>query len=1080
MVILPNGPLALSAILSVAAVAVALPVGIEEPTQALSAVVQQSNAAAILFDRRHAAKAEALCAKHDLVALAIGSTTDSAPGKFSLDVVNRRLLPADPSRPDDAAMLARTAGTGKEARVVAWSQLSLYRSAAVFADWAELNAGDRSLCLMPFAHMHSMVRSCLPVLIHGGAIVCAPGFDRTHVLGWLHRCRPTFMTAVPSIYRAMVDAVTVSSRLDGHSGSSLRFLAVGSDRMDQATVANLETAFRVPVREFYGMSEVSPMLAATPTGMSAQQDGAVGEVMSAWQLVIRSDDGRDLPSDVEGEVCALGGFLNHVLGDGTVERTDSDGWYRTGDLGFFDPAGRLHVTGRIDDRIVRGGKKIVPAAVEAVLAEHPDVNRSVVFPVPDEGLGQVVGAAVVARRGFSPSVAELRAYLADRLPDYMVPQHLVLVDDLPKTLSGKVSRRSLAAALGLPPSVAEAASAIQQRFEPCSDTERQIMQMVSELLERDRIDLCSSFTELGGDSFLATSLLVAIEERFAVMPEPGEFLANDSVERLARLVDRIRVEADIDLIVKLQEGTEPVPLFIAHGPGGNAIYASSMATALGKRQSVYAFRFHGERDGGVLSMAAHAKPFARAMQLIQPTGPFCLAGHSFGAQLALEVAQQLTEAGRDVAFLGVIDDEADLFKRKFGVSRRTGPPHDTYDYFRQMLDGYVTKPYAGDIALFLASPPPVESLADPTVGWGELALGHVTRLDTAGDHHGMMSAANIEQWIGDFKDQMAAALARYNTKAGTLRGRLDARADLLCRPDVVATQEARTAARRGELQAEIAAYRRAIHSGHDQPYWVYRNLGLALEQSGRIDEALDCLALAADKEARPVIGKSILARKMFQRGRRLAALRHLKQAESVALDNAPALAVCGNAWRAFGFAKRAMRCYRQSLRRQPDNPAVEIALAGTLLSLRRFKEAEQMITASLAKYPDRVDFQRMLATLQRTVGDTEAAASTLRRALQRDPRKPILYHEFSKVLDAQGNLEEAVEFAQQATERLPGNAYFHLWYGKLLEKQGDDDAAAVALRRARELDPGLFVVQRRGFQRLRVIGQRWRSKLWKA
>lgn len=1061
MVVLPNGPLALSAILSVAAVAVALPVGIEEPKQALSALLRQSGASAILFDRRHAAKAQALCAEHGLMPVAIDGAGEGKAGKFSLTEAPGELPSAQPTRPDDASILARTAGTGRAARLVAWSQVSLYRSVDAFADWAGLGEADRSLCVMPFAHMHSVVRSCLPVLQRGGTAICAPGFDRLHVLDWLQQCRPSFMTGVPAIYRAMVECIAPSSSIEQKLVAGLRFLAVGSDRMDAATVEKLDAVFGVPVREFYGMSEVSPMLAATAPSSTAQENGAVGEVVAGWTLVIRRSDGGAQPVGGEGEVCARGGLLNPVVCPAVGGQAhDSDRWYATGDTGFFDPAGRLHITGRVDDRIVRGGKKIAPAVVEAELAAHANVERAVVFPVPDDELGQVVGAVVIAARGQPPTVSELRAFLADRLADYMVPEHIVFADDLPRSATGKISRRRMAALLGLPKQADKRQESSAVRFQPENETEREILEIVRDLFEREEIDLACDFMDLGGDSFLATSLLVSIEDRFQVMPEPGEFLANGSVERLARVVDRLRRQAEPDIIVKLQEGRRQVPLFIAHGPGGNAIYAKSIAKALGEKQAVYVFQNRKDRGDAVLSMEEHGARFVKAMQTLHPLGPFLLAGHSFGAQLAFEVAQQLVVEGREVAFLAIIDDEADLFKRKFGVRKAVARAGDTKAYFRHMLNCYVTLPYAGDIDLFVAKPPPIESLADPMLGWGELSVGEVGRFETAGDHRSMMSAESIGSWIEVFAARLDLALQRHNSEAVDWRRRRMARDALLERSDVAATIEARHASRRGDLEKEIAAYRGAIRAGPEQPYWVFRNLAYALKYRGSKREALECFEVAAEKEKNPIIGWTIVAEELFARGKRVAAHRQLVKTGASAADDAAAHEVCARSWRHIGSAKQAIRHLQRSLELRPDNPVAEQLLADTLLSQRRFQEAERVVNQSLAKYPDRVDFIRVLGSIQRVRGDIETAVDTLRRAIQLDPTKPGLYQELSKTLDKQGELDEAVSLAQRATELLPTNAHFHLWLGLLLKKQRRRDDARTSFERAIELDPGLVAAQR--------------------
>ena len=295
LVMLPNGPEALTAILATAAVAVALPIGMNEPIEAVAAVLSQSPARAILYDQSSPSLPKQLCEAYNLQPFPIHVDKCLPAGRFILQDTDTSQTPATPTCRNDAAILGRTAGTTSAPRIVAWSQASLYRSASTAADWMGLTDQDRSLCLMPFITLHTLVRSCIPGLLRGGSVICTPGFDKIRALKWIRNHHPTYMTAVPGIYRELLIRTGGSPQ-----ETSLRFLASGSDRIDNETIDQLVHTFNVPVREFYGMNEVSPMLAATPSGCMAQSNGAIGKPLDNWELQVRDDNGTLLPQEKRG------------------------------------------------------------------------------------------------------------------------------------------------------------------------------------------------------------------------------------------------------------------------------------------------------------------------------------------------------------------------------------------------------------------------------------------------------------------------------------------------------------------------------------------------------------------------------------------------------------------------------------------------------------------------------------------------------------------------------------------------------------------------------------------------------------
>lgn len=1064
LIILPNGPQSLTAMLAVAAVAVALPVAIEEPAEAIEQLLAAVAVRAVLFDVAHRTLADELCKKHGLTPLATCSPPHSAAGQFAFvePLPTERRVTA--TRIDDAAVLTRTSGTTAEPRIVAWSQASLYRSSDTVAAWMALGSADRSLCVMPFAHLHSLVRSCMPGLLRGGCVIVAPGFDRRRVFEWVECYQPSYMTAVPAIYRMMLDEAEQRAGALTQVRTSLRLLAAGSDRLDEQLVQALSSTFNIPVREFYGMSEVSPMLAATPSGRLAQAGGTLGLPCSHWRIEIRGQEGRRLPSGEEGEIAARGGLFNPIVArTNTGVSRITDGWYLTGDRGFIDSDGLLHVCGRMDERITRGGKKVAPEAVEAIIDTHPAVIQSIVFPIPDAVLGARVGALVIANGTVEEPLSELqlRAFLADRLPDWMVPERVAFVDEIPHLRSGKASRRAIGEQFAQSyASQATDAGVPQPQRNPHTPQEAILLDIVKELLELELevVDLTASFDELGIDSFLATSILVAIEERFGVMPTPGQFLEHDSIERLANLIANHDDAAAQLLIVKVQQGEEGPPLFFTHAPTGYPFYAQTFARYLDPTQAIYALGYADcSNEGQVPTMERHAAQYVSAIREIQSSGPYLLAGHSFGAQLAFEIAHQLSASGQDVAFLGLMDDEADLFKRKFAVTKRTGVALRTYEKCRQLLDCYVPKPFAGDIDLFVAELAPEESFADPLLGWGDLALGQVTCLEVPGDHTTMMSDHMVARWAGLVGERIQCALQRHAQRQDSRAG-LPERPD---KPDVIASIAARTAGRQGNLAAEITAYRQAIKLNPEQPYWVYRNLGDALKQSGDAAAAIDCWRKGAEREAIPVVGHTRLAEFLHKMGRRQEALALMEAAINSTTDVGTAQIILARTWLALGRPELAETHARQALAANPEDTRAMTSLGRGLGEQGRFPEAIEVVERWVELCPNQVNPLHELASLYTRSGKSDAAVATLHRTVSINPASAPTHFALSQALEAQGSLDAAILAVRQAIEITPADIYFRLRLGRLLIQCKELTEAEQVLRQVIEMDEGLAAAHER-------------------
>jgi acyl-CoA synthetase (AMP-forming)/AMP-acid ligase II len=292
---------------------------------------------------------------------------------------------------------------------------------------------------MPLFHVHGLVASTLAALAAGGTVV-VPSRRRPGAL-WGHAAEHglTWTSAVPTILTKF------PARPDG-SAATLRFVRSCSSALPPTTWAELEDRLEAPVVEAYGMTEASHQIATNPLPPAERRAGTVG-LSAGAQVRIVDEEWRSLSPDTAGEVVISGpgvvdGYLDNPDANATSFR---DGWFRTGDLGRLGSGGYLTLDGRLKELINRGGEKIAPREVDDALLTHPAVLEAVAFGRPDAKWGEVVEAVVVLRDPATP--ADLRAHCTELLAAFKVPRVVHVVDEIPKSPTGKIQRGRLAEAL---------------------------------------------------------------------------------------------------------------------------------------------------------------------------------------------------------------------------------------------------------------------------------------------------------------------------------------------------------------------------------------------------------------------------------------------------------------------------------------------------------------------------------------------------------------------------------------------------------------------------------------------------------
>ncbi len=524
--VLPNGVALAVALLAVCSQSVAAPMHPHSPPEEFAKAYEALGVKAVLTTPDSPA-AEAARAGHRVV-------VDIDPQAIVAGVPGAATAPPLAARsPDDVVLVLRTSGTTGAAKVVPLRNRHLLATAATVARSLDLTASDRCLNIMPLFHVHGFVAGLLAQLAVGGSVVCPAGLRADQFLGWLEQFRPTWYTGVPTLHDTIVRRVGGPAPRTG-----LRFVRSASAPLAPTLAADLESCFRVPVIEAYGMTEAAHQIASNPLPPARRKPGSVGRPTGCEVAILDEADRPCRPGSV-GDVAVRGpAVFDGYEGDAGVTAFRS-GWFITGDRGYLDDDGYLFLTGRSKEMINRGGETIAPREVDEVLLTHPGVARAVAFALPDPRLGETVAAAIVPQPGVHLEFSELRAFAAARLPVAAVPERFVALAQLPTGPTGKVQRIGLADQLAAQLTPHGPAADEPPRRAPVTSTERLVASIWAQVLDRDQMFLDERFTDLGGDSMLAEVVLTQLRAALEARLPHGPLLAAATVAEQSAAIDVI-------------------------------------------------------------------------------------------------------------------------------------------------------------------------------------------------------------------------------------------------------------------------------------------------------------------------------------------------------------------------------------------------------------------------------------------------------------------------------------------------------------------------------------------------------------
>jgi amino acid adenylation domain-containing protein len=358
---------------------------------------------------------------------------------------------------------------------------------------------------------------------------------------------------------------------------------------------------------------------------------------------VRSPTVREGPSVKSGALAYARASDTNALGEGQTDRI-----YRTGDLGRRLSDGSIRFEGRKDFQIKIRGFRVELGEIESVLSRHPQVRDCAVVVREVDGRDKQLVAYLAPQANQSPSEADLRNFLKQELPEYMLPAAFVTLDELPLTASGKVNRPALPAPTKLNREPAKTAA-------PQTTLEKLLLPIWIDILGVN-LGIHDNFFEHGGHSLMAVRLFAQIENRLGHRLPLATLFQAPTIAQLAAILEGESTHQWTSLVPIQPEGDAP-PFFCVHGLGGNVLEFYDLARHLGINQPFYGLQSQGLNGKQTLhtsikEMAAH---YIREMREVQPRGPYFIGGRSLGGTIAFEMACQLRAQGETVALLALLD-----------------------------------------------------------------------------------------------------------------------------------------------------------------------------------------------------------------------------------------------------------------------------------------------------------------------------------------------------------------------------------------------------------------------------------------
>ena len=451
-IVCENGPVMATSFLAIASSCCVAPLNPSYTSSEFDFYLEDLNPKALIVKEESNSPVVEVAKKRGIKIFNLIVNNKDHSGKFSLtskeknipNVINHN----DNIFPEDTALILHTSGTTSKPKMVPLTHLNLCTSAKNIVETLNLERSDKCINIMPLFHIHGIVGLLLSSLFSGGNIFTSTGFNALKFFSWLKVFSPTWYSAVPTMHQAILSRANRNSEIIAQT--KLRFIRSSSAPLPSTTMQEIEKTFHCPVIESYGMTEASHQMTSNhlPPG---NRKGTKAGFAAGPEVSVMDNNHNILENGKIGEIVIRGknvtrGYLNNPQAN---KHSFVDGWFRTGDQGFYDKEGFLQLTGRIKEIINKGGEKISPLEIDDEIMKHESVFQGITFPIVHNKLGEEVAAAIVLKNNHQLSEQELKEFLRNKLAPFKIPQKIIFLDEIPKGKTGKLQRIGLAKILGL-------------------------------------------------------------------------------------------------------------------------------------------------------------------------------------------------------------------------------------------------------------------------------------------------------------------------------------------------------------------------------------------------------------------------------------------------------------------------------------------------------------------------------------------------------------------------------------------------------------------------------------------------------
>jgi acyl-CoA synthetase (AMP-forming)/AMP-acid ligase II len=342
---------------------------------------------------------------------------------------------------NDLVALPYSSGTTGLSKGVMLTHRNLVANICQYSGLFHTSESDRSIAVLPFFHIYGLVCLMNTVLERGATIVTMPRFELAEFLRVIQDYRITRALVVPPIVLALAKHPLV----DEFDLSSLQFMGSGAAPLSAELEVACGERLGCRMQQGYGLTETSPVTHTVPEDLAGQMPGSIGPPVPNTECrIVDVASDEDVPDGEPGELLIRGpqvmkGYLNNP--EATALAIDPDGWLHTGDIALIDEHGAVRIVDRVKELIKYKAYQVAPAELEAVLLTHPAITDAAVIGVPDEEAGELPKAFVVPSATLTPE--EVTAFVAERVAAYKKVRAVELIDEIPKSPSGKVLRRVL-------------------------------------------------------------------------------------------------------------------------------------------------------------------------------------------------------------------------------------------------------------------------------------------------------------------------------------------------------------------------------------------------------------------------------------------------------------------------------------------------------------------------------------------------------------------------------------------------------------------------------------------------------------